>query len=362
VSPIPDLVPDLRQSPLHDRHAQLGAKMVPFADWEMPIQYQGIGSEHQATRDSAGLFDVSHMGQIETAGPGAEALLQRLISNDVSKIVPGGAQYGVLCREDGGVLDDLFTYRLGPRRYLTVTNASNHERDLDWFRRHAEETDATVEDARDRWAMLAIQGPAARALLGKVTDGELPGRMRTAELNVAGIECLVCGTGYTGEDGCELLVPPVGAGIVWDALIESGARPVGLGARDTLRLEVCFHLYGNDLSLDRTPIEAGLSWCCKPDTDFIGAAALGLREPQQRLVPFAFCDRGIPRPGNEIGTEAGPGVVTSGTLSPSLGIGIGMGYVPLGATEPGTAITVDVRGRLRAAEVRRKPLYSKDDG
>jgi aminomethyltransferase len=327
----------------------------------MPVQYEGIRQEHVAVRRHAGLFDVSHMGEIETSGPEAEALLQRLLSNDVTKMPEGGAQYSVLCRDDGGVLDDLFTYRLAPDRFLTVTNAANHERDHDWFARHAAGFDATVTDAASDYAMLALQGPDARGILGRHIEGEAPARMRTARARVAGVDCLVCGTGYTGEDGVELLMAPDGAVAVWDALTGDGATPVGLGARDTLRLEVCFHLYGNDLSEDRNPIEAGLGWVCKLDTDFIGADALRGADPAQTLVPFAFTGQGIPRQDNPILVDGEPaGVVTSGTMSPCLEIGIGMGYVPVAAREPGTQIEVDVRGKLRPAEVRERPLYRKE--
>jgi len=325
------------------------------------VQYEGIRQEHVAVRTHAGLFDVSHMGEIETSGPDAEAFLQRLLSNDVTRLAPYGAQYAVLCRDDGGVLDDLFTYRLEPDRFLTVTNAANHERDHDWFARHASGFDVTVHDAASDYAMLALQGPAARAILAQHIEGEAPARMRTTHSQVAGVDCLVCGTGYTGEDGVELLVPPSGATRVWDALTVEGAVPAGLGARDTLRLEVCFHLYGNDLSEDRNPIEAGLGWVCKLDTDFIGAEALRGAEPAQTLVPFAFSGQGIPRQDNPILVDGEPaGVVTSGTMSPCLDIGIGMGYVPVAAREPGTQIEVDVRGKLRPAEVRERPLYRKE--
>jgi aminomethyltransferase len=349
----------LRRTPLFSRHEAAGARLVPFAGWEMPVQYEGIRQEHVAVRTSAGMFDVSHMGEIETTGPQAEELLQRLLSNDVTRIAERGAQYSVLCRPDGGVLDDLFTYRLGEGRFLTVTNAANHERDLAWFREHAAGVDAEVRDARDDWAMIAVQGPQARAALERVSDQELPRRMRTADLPVAGVPCLVCGTGYTGEDGCELMIPPDGAATVWDALLREGVRPAGLGARDTLRLEVCFHLYGNDLSEDRNPIEAGLGWCCKLDTDFIGADALRDLEPEQTLVPFAFTGPGIPRQGNVVRSEHGEGVVTSGSLSPCLETGIGMAYLPTAAAAVGTPLEVDVRGKARAAEVREKPLYAR---
>jgi aminomethyltransferase len=351
----------LRRTPLFDRHEQAGAKLVPFAGWEMPVQYEGIRQEHVAVRTHAGMFDVSHMGQIETTGPDAERFLQRILSNDVTKIAERGAQYSVLCREDGGVLDDLFTYRLAPDRFLTVTNAANHERDLAWMRRHAAQFDVELHDRIRDYAMLAVQGPEARGLIATLADGELPKRFRTAELTVAGApRVLVCGTGYTGEDGVELLIAPEHAARVWDAVTNAGAKPSGLGARDTLRLEVCFHLYGNDLTEERGPIEAGLGWCCKEDTGFIGSDAVRRTRragPAETLVPFAITGPGIARQGNPV---KGGGEVTSGTMSPCLGIGIGMAYVPTEKSEPGTTIEIDVRGKLRAAEVRTKPLYSKE--
>jgi aminomethyltransferase len=357
---LPPAADTLRRTPLFDRHEAAGAKLVPFAGWEMPVEYEGIRKEHVAVRTHAGVFDVSHMGEVETSGPDAEAFLQRLLSNDVSKIAERGAKYSVLCREDAGVLDDLFTYRLADGRFLTVTNASNHERALAWLRDHVGGFDVEVEDRLADWAMLAVQGPEAREAVAGLAEGELPPRMRSADLRVAGVDCLVCGTGYTGEDGVELLIPPGGAAEVWDALLAAGVAPAGLGARDTLRLEACFHLYGNDLSEDRNPIEAGLGWCCKLDTDFIGADALRGFEPRQTIVPFAFGGPGIPRQGNPVRSEHGDGVVTSGTLSPCLDIGIGMAYVPVEDTEPGTLLEVDVRGKLRQADVREKPLYKKE--
>jgi aminomethyltransferase len=352
----------LKRTPLHDRHVAAGAKLVPFAGWEMPVQYTGIREEHNAVREGVGIFDVSHMGQIETSGPRAEALLQRLLSNDVTRIPERGAQYSVLCNEDGGVLDDLFTYRLGPDRFLTVTNAGNHERDLAWFEQHAHDFDAKVTDRIAAYAMLAVQGPQARALVGKlVDDGELPARFTTAELTVAGVPgVLVCGTGYTGEDGVELLMPPAAAPAVWDATIAAGAAPVGLGARDTLRLEACFHLYGNDLSEDRNPIEAGLGWCCKDETGFSGAGAVRRARADgtpERLVQFAITGPGIARHGNPV---IGGGVVTSGTLSPTLGYAVGLAYLPVERTQPGTPFEIDVRGKTRSAEVRAKPLIPEE--
>jgi len=350
----------LKRTPLYDRHVAAGARLVPFAGWEMPVQYTGIREEHIAVRRHVGVFDVSHMGEVESTGADAEAFLQRVLSNDVTKIAGDGAQYSVLCREDGGVLDDLFTYRLGDG-FLTVTNASNHERDLAWMRRHTEGLDVRLHDRLHDYAMLAVQGPDARGLVAQLADGELPKRFRTARLTVAGApDVLVCGTGYTGEDGVELLIAPEHAGAVWDALLEAGATPAGLGARDTLRLEVCFHLYGNDLMEERGPIEAGLGWCCKEDTGFIGSEAVRAARaagPSETLVPFTMTGPGIARQGNPV---KGGGEVTSGTMSPCLGIGIGMAYVPTGNSEPGTPIEIDVRGKLRAAEIATKPLYSKE--
>src|SRR5215212_3828010 len=263
----------MKRTALYDQHQAAGAKIVPFAGWEMPVQYEGVRQEHLAVRQGAGVFDVSHMGEVVTSGPDAERFLQRVLSNDLTKLADGGAQYSVLCRDDGGVLDDLFTYRIGDR-FLTVTNASNHERDFAWLRDHAGGFDVEVRDVADRYAMLALQGPDARAILARHIDGEAPGRMKTTRGRVAGATALVCGTGYTGEDGVELLVAPEDAVQVWDALTGDGAKPVGLGARDALRLEVCFHLYGNDLSEDRNPIEAGLGWVCKLDTGFVGVDAI----------------------------------------------------------------------------------------
>ena len=349
----------LRRTPLYDRHVAAQAKLVPFAGWEMPVQYEGIRPEHLAVRRGVGVFDVSHMGQVETRGPDAQAFLQRVLSNDVRRIPEGGAQYSVMCREDGGVLDDLFSYRLAECEYLTVTNAANHEKDLAWMQSHADGFDVDVVDRAADFAMLAVQGPAARALVSRLSDGSLPPRFHCCERSVSGEAALVCGTGYTGEDGVELLLAPDGAPVVWDALLEGGAAPVGLGARDTLRLEVCFHLYGNDMDENRNPIEAGLGWCCKERTGFIGSDAVAaMREAgaDEKLVAFVIDGQGIARAGNPV---AGGGVVTSGTFSPCLERGIGMAYVPAASTEPGTRIEIEVRGTARAAEVSSKPLYRK---
>jgi aminomethyltransferase len=350
----------LRRTPLFDRHAAAGARLVPFAGWEMPVQYEGIRQEHVNVRRGAGVFDVSHMGQIETRGPDAFAFLQRVLSNDLRRLPEGGAQYSVLCREDGGVLDDLCTYRLAECEFLTVTNAANHEKDLAWLQSQAADFDVDVLDVASRFAMLAIQGPRARDIAAELSDGPLPLRFHVTERSLAGAAMLVCGTGYTGEEGFELLLDPGDAPGVWDALLAAGAKPAGLGARDTLRLEVCFHLYGNDLMETRGPIEAGLGWCCREATDFIGAeavAAVRRAGPAEKLVPFVIEGPGIPRQGNPV---LGGGEVTSGTFSPCLERGIGMAYVPADRAEPGTHLEIDVRGTVRAAVVERKPLYRKE--
>jgi aminomethyltransferase len=330
----------------------------------MPVQYEGVRPEHMAVRTHAGVFDVSHMGEVETEGPGAEAFLQHILSNDVTTIEQGGAQYSCLTNEQGGVLDDLFTYRLGHDRYLTVTNAANHAADLEWIGRHSQGSDAVVRDVADRYAMLAVQGPHARGIVSETLKLQLPPRMQASPVQIGARPALACGTGYTGEDGVELLIDPEIAPAIWAELLDAGVVPCGLGARDTLRLEVCFHLHGQDLTPERNPIEAGLGWCCKEETGFIGSeriAAVRAAGPEQKLAAFTIEGRGIPRPGNPIveGNEI-VGEVTSGTFSPSLEIGIGMGYVRADLAAPGTELEIDVRGKRRTAKVGEKPLYKKE--
>jgi aminomethyltransferase len=358
---------ELRRTPLYEEHVAAGARLVPFAGWEMPVQYEGVAAEHAAVRERSGMFDVSHMGQIGTRGPDAARFLQHAVSNDVERLAVGGAQYSCLCTDDGGILDDLFSYLLGgwETDYLTVSNAANHAADLARFGALAAGFDVEVVDYAPDFAMVAVQGPEARTAVGGLASAELPARMRTATLDVAGARALVCGTGYTGEDGVEILVAPDDAPGLWRALVDAGVVPCGLGARDSLRLEVCFHLHGNDMGPDRNPIEAGLGWCCKEETGFAGSEAVAAARaagPAERLVAFAIPDRGIPREGNPILAGGEPvGAVTSGGFSPSLGIGIGMGYVRADLAEPGTEIEIDVRGRMRRAEIRAKPLYEKSN-
>jgi len=354
---------ELRRTPLYEQHVELGGKIVPFAGWEMPVQYEGIKEEHSAVRTHAGMFDVSHMGEVEVEGPGALAFLQLVLSNDVARMEIGGAQYSCLCNESGGVIDDLFAYRLGGDRYLIVTNAANHETDLAWLGRWSREFDVIVRDVADRYAMLAVQGPHARAVLTRALGIELPPRMRVAHVRVGNRPALVCGTGYTGEDGVELLLDPEVATPIWAELRDAGVVPCGLGARDTLRLEVCFPLHGNELGPDRNPIEAGLGWCCVEATGFVGAEAVARARAEgtsERLAPFLIEGAGIPRDGNPVlAGEAQVGIVSSGTYSPSLEVGAGMAYVRADLAEPGTELEIDVRGKRRAARVASKPLYRK---
>jgi aminomethyltransferase len=305
------------------------------------------------------------MGQIEVEGPGSLACLQRLLSNDISRIAVGGAQYSLLLNEDAGVVDDLFVYRLGGDRYLAVTNAGNHQVDLLHFGLVSRDFDVHVRDASDNHAMLAVQGPNARRVLANQLHLDLPPRMGVLAHQIGRRAGIICGTGYTGEDGVELLIDPEIAPAIWSELLDAGIVPCGLGARDTLRLEACYHLHGNDLSTDVDPISAGLGWACVESTGFIGCdrvAVFRANGTDETLVPFVIEGEGIPRAGNPVllGEET-VGEVSSGTFSPSLGVGIGMAYVRSGLTGPGSLLEVDVRGKRRTARVSSRPLYPKEN-
>jgi aminomethyltransferase len=347
----------LRRTPLYDRHVAAGARIVPFAGWEMPVQYEGIIPEHQAVRTAAGVFDVSHMGQFELRGARALSFAQRMLSNDLDRVGPGHAQYTLLLDEDGCPVDDLIAYRFADDHVLLIVNASRVDADREWLVRHL--TDGVeLEDLSEGIAMLALQGPAAPGLV------ELPALapFAFAEADVCGVRAIVARTGYTGEPGVELLVAAERAGPLWDGLTAAGATPAGLGARDTLRLEVCYPLYGNDLDEAHTAIEAGLGWVCALDRkDFVGADALRAQRDagdHDRLVALRVEGRGIPRQGMPVRPA---GEVTSGTMSPSLEIGIGMAYVPAGLAAEGTELEIDARGRPVAARVAKKPLYVKEN-
>ena len=345
----------LQCTPLHDRHVALGARMVPFAGWEMPVQYEGVIQEHRAVRTDAGVFDVSHMGEIEVEGPQAHALLQGLLSNDLDKIQPGEAQYSLLTNERGGIIDDVIAYRLGECRYLLVVNASNREADYRWIKER-EVRGSEVTDVSAEYALLAVQGPRAIERLGLPPEKAFTFAFSTID----GTDVMVNRTGYTGEDGCELLCMDEDAVALWDAVLARGVVPCGLGARDTLRLEVCYPLHGNDIGPDTDPISAALGWTCALGKEFTGVEEIRRVKdvgPQQKLVPFVMEERAIPRQGMAI---EGGGEVTSGTHSPMLDIGIGMGYVPAAQAAPGTPLAVDVRGKTRTARVVTRPIYKRE--
>jgi aminomethyltransferase len=345
----------LRRTPLHDRHVSLGARMVPFAGWEMPVQYEGVIPEHRAVRTDAGVFDVSHMGEIEVEGPTARDLLQGTLSNDIDKLAPGEAQYTLLTTESGGIIDDLIAYRLGEHHYLLVVNASNRDAVYTWLKEH-ELRGSDVRDVSDEYGLLAVQGPRALERLGLE-----PAKTFTFAMGeIDGVEVMINRTGYTGEEGVELGCMEDDAPALWDAIIARGVTPCGLGARDTLRLEVCYPLHGNDIDTEHDAVSAGLGWACALETEFTGVERLReIKEqgPEQRLVPFVMTEKAIPRQGMPI---EGGGVVTSGSLSPMLDVGIGMGYVPAAQAKRGTELVVDVRGRPRKAEVVKKPIYLKE--
>jgi aminomethyltransferase len=345
----------LRRTPLYDSHVALGARMVPFAGWEMPVQYEGVIAEHKAVRSDAGVFDVSHMGEIEVEGPTARDLLQGLLSNDVDRLEPGNAQYTLLTNEAGGVIDDLILYRLDEHRYLIVANASNTDAVYSWLKEH-ELRGSDVRDVSEEYGLIAVQGPHALERLALA-----PAKAFTWSMGeVDGVEVMINRTGYTGEEGVELACMADDAARLWDAVLARGVVPCGLGARDTLRLEVCFPLHGNDIGPQWDAISSGLGWACALATGFTGAdrlAEIKERGPEQKLVPFVMTEKAIPRQGMAV---AGGGEVTSGTMSPMLEVGIGMAYLPAASAKQGTEIVIDVRGKERRAEVRKKPLYTKE--
>ena len=358
----------LARTPLYEEHLRARGKMVSFAGYEMPVQYsRGIRAEHHAVRERAGLFDVSHMGEFEVRGPEALDLVQWLTTNDAGRIDVGQAQYSLLCNQAGRILDDLLVYRLEDR-YLLVVNASNREKDWAWATRHAARFDCRVDDISDRTALLALQGPLAAAILAGLTGADLEtvGYYRFATAEVAGVPAMVARTGYTGEDGFELYLDDARASGVWRALVEAGAghgmELAGLGARDSLRLEMGYALYGNDLDEEHGALESGLGWVVKPGKgDFSGREALVNQKAagvSRRLVGLRLLERGFPRPGYEI-VAAGEaaGILTSGTVSPSLGEGIAMGYLPTPLAAPGTRVAVRIRRADVPAVVARPPFY-----
>jgi aminomethyltransferase len=367
---------ELKRTPLYDRHVALGAKMVPFAGFDMPVQYSGILDEHHAVREKAGLFDVSHMGEVFVTGPAAFDFVQHLVSNDVSKLVDGKALYTVMCHEDGGIVDDLLVYRRAADSYMLVINASNIEGDVAWMLQN-NPMGATIEDVSSTIGLLALQGPASIDLLAEATGYDATGLgfytfSEPEDGRFLGLsDVIISRTGYTGETGVEVYVRAEDAGAVWDALMAVadtfGMKPTGLGARDTLRLESGYCLYGNDITTQTNPLEAGLGWITKLDaSDFVGRAPLAaIKEtgPARKLIGFISQERGIPRNGYDITDAQGTviGTVTSGTQSPVLGKGIGLGYVkndPAWTTE-GSVLMVSQGRRSFEVKVTKPPFHKQ---
>lgn len=361
------MTPDPVKTSLHALHEELGARIVPFSGWAMPLEYEGTVSEHHAVRDRVGVFDVSHLGSVWVAGPDAEDVISVSFTNDPGSLEDGRSQYTLCCTEDGGIVDDLIVYRLAGDRFLAVPNAANTRAVADRLRGEAADREATVDDASRQLSIIAVQGPDSldllRSLYPDVVD-RVPYRGIGAIRLGPSDEGWLCRTGYTGEVGAELLLPGTDAPGVFRELVDQGATPAGLGARDTLRLEMGYPLHGNDLSTDTDPYEAGLSWAVKLDHgDFQGRDALRRREeegPSRRLLGMRALDRGIPREGMAVRRDRQDiGTVTSGSYSPTLEVGIGLGYLEQGI-EPGDEVTVDVRGKGLAFTVVDPPFVDRD--
>jgi aminomethyltransferase len=363
----------LKKTPLHAAHVALGARMVPFGGWDMPVEYSGITAEHMAVRTAAGLFDVSHMGEVEIAGPGALDAVQHITSNDASKLQVGQIQYSALTTPEGTFVDDLLVYRFGPSHYLLVINAGNIDKDVAWITARAQERvpGIAVVNSSDRYALIAIQGPRAQEILQTLTAIDLPAIKYYwfAHGEIAGVRGTVSRTGYTGEDGFEVMVPVAMGARVWDALLAAGTPlgliPAGLGARDTLRLEAAMRLYGNDMDETATVLEADLGWIVGWKKDaFLGRDALHAQKAggaPRKLVGFEMVDRAIARHGHAVFHDGRQvGVVTSGTQTPFLKKAIGMAYVPPALSTPGTALEMDIRGRRAKAVVVPMPFYKRE--
>lgn len=363
----------MKQTPLNAVHRALGARMVPFGGWDMPVQYAGVIEEHLAVRERAGLFDVSHMGEIEVRGTDALALVQRLTTNDAAKLADGQVQYSALCYPDGGVVDDVTLYRSSASHFLFCVNASNVDKDFSWMQQvHAESglPGANLVNRSAEFAQLALQGPQAAAILQRLASIDLStiGYYRFREGDVAGVPTLISRTGYTGEDGFELYIPASSATGLWSCLLEAGRPeglvPIGLGARDTLRLEKGYALYGHELSAQISPLEAGLGWIVKLDKgDFLGREALLSQQSAgipRRLVGLLMEERGIPREGYPVfAGDAQVGHVTSGTMSPSLKTGIALALVEAGRAVPGNELLVGIRERKLRAKIVKPPFVKR---
>lgn len=356
----------LKLSPLDQEHRDLEGRLVPFAGWEMPVMYDSIINEHKAVRESSGVFDISHMGQVFVSGEGAAKWLEGLLTNEVASLEPGNAHYTFLLNEAGGVIDDLILYCLGEDHFLLVVNASCIDQDVEWLENQLV-SGISLENESSEWAGMAVQGPKSPEIYTAITEGRtLPARNGVDDLKHEGERLLVCRTGYTGEDGFELFCPAKVATRWWKALMDEGVKPCGLGARDSLRLEMCYPLNGSDLCVDRTPLEAGLGFFVSLDKgDFMGSEILKRQKEDgvsERLMAIKLTEKAAPpRPGYPVLNRDGKAlsVLTSGGLSPTLGEGIAMAYLPVGEVKVGTPVFIEVRGRKISAEIVKKPFYRK---
>ena len=355
----------MRKTSLYQSHIALGAKMVPFAGFELPVQYTGVVQEHLAVRKQAGLFDVSHMGEFLVRGPQAIDLIQYVFSNDVGRLDIGQAQYGYMPNAKGGIIDDLLVYRMDNQSYLLVVNAANIEKDWNWLVTHNKLFDASLQNQSDQWSLLALQGPMATSILKELTETDIDSIpfYRFTHGTVAGVDrVLISATGYTGSGGYELYVPNEEAEKIWNSLIQNGAKPCGLAARNTLRIEMGYCLYGNDIDDTTSPLSAGLSWCTSFSKDFVSKDRIEQQQatgtPNKR-VGFILNERGIPRQGYSLADESGNdiGIVTSGTQSPSLEKGIGMGYIAREQAVVGNIIYVVIRNKHIPATITSLPFY-----
>ncbi len=355
----------LKRTPLRDVHATAGAKMVPFGGWDMPVQYTGIIEEHRCVRSAVGLFDISHMGEFEVRGPGALGALQALTTNDASTLAIGQVQYSLLCYPEGGIVDDLTLYRLADQHYMLTVNASNIDKDWAWVTGHGKGAD--WKNVSDETGLLAVQGPRAEALIQRLADQDVTRvpYYHFVSGKVAGVPCLISRTGYTGEDGFELYAPAARLQALWNGLMQAGKgdgiRPIGLGARDTLRLEMKFALYGNDIDETTNPLEAGLGWVVKPAKgEFTGRGAIEAMRAagvKRKLVGFEMVERAVARHGYRLLKDGAlVGLVTSGSFSPSLERCIGMGYIRTDLAAVGTEFDVEIRGQAQRARVAKTPF------
>jgi aminomethyltransferase len=355
----------MKKTPLYHSHVALGAKMVPFAGYEMPVQYTGVVREHLAVRNHAGLFDVSHMGEFLVSGPQATNLIQYVFSNDVERLDVGQAQYGYMPNAKGGIIDDLLVYRIDNQSFLLVVNAANIEKDWNWLVIHNKVFGASLQNQSDQWSLLALQGPQATSLLAKLTNTDISSVpfYRFTYGKVAGVDkVMISATGYTGSGGYELYVQNKGAEKIWNSLIQNGAVPCGLAARNTLRIEMGYCLYGNDIDDTTSPQSAGLSWCTVFSKDFVSKDIIERQKVNgiaKKRVGFVLNERGIPRQGYALADESGneTGIVTSGTQSPSLNKGIGMGYVKREQALVGNIVYVVIRDKQVPATITSLPFY-----